>query len=134
MHPKALSIVAVLIATPAAAATETRCGWFDHPSPNIVDLIDADGLWSIAWPGSGTVFYPPGYFEAYTSAFDDRVRINSRGEIITEGPGYGYSCACVHGEFDRNEGEALSISRLTELPISQCESDPNLPDMNPWVH
>ncbi|MDP3195952.1 DUF4087 domain-containing protein [Tabrizicola sp.] len=125
-------LVLLLLAAPAHA--ETRCGWFDHPSPNLVDLIDADGLWSIAWPGSGTVYYPPGYDEAYTRAFDDRVRINSSGEIITEGAGYGYSCACVEGEFDRNKGEALSISRLTELPLAQCKADPKLPDMNPWVH
>lgn len=124
-------LVLLLLAAPAHA--ETRCGWFDNPSPNLVDLIDADGLWSIAWPGSGTVFYPTGYFEAYTGAFDDRVRINSRGEIINDGPGYGYSCACVIGEFDLNKGEALSIVRLTEPPIATCENDPKLPAMNPWV-
>jgi hypothetical protein len=121
-------LVLILLVAPAHA--ETRCGWFDHPGPNLVDLTDADGVWSIAWPGSGTVYYPPGYDTAYTSAFDNRVRISTSGEIITEGPGYGYSCACVDGEFDRNKGTALSISRLTELPLAQCEADPKLPDMN----
>ena len=115
----------LLSALPAQA--ETRCGWFDHPSPNMVELTDADGLWVIAWPGSGTVFYPPGYSEAYTQAFDDRVRINTRGEVITEGPGYGYSCACVEGEFDRNKGKALSVASLTEIPLARCEADTKLP-------
>jgi Protein of unknown function (DUF4087) len=119
-------LLLLLLSTPAHA--ETRCGWFDHPSPNIVELTDADGLWSIAWPSPGTEFYPPGYDKAYTQAFDDRVRINSRGEIITEGPGYGYSCACVDGTFDRDTGKALSISRLTERPIALCRDDPKLPD------
>ena len=118
-------LLLLLLALPANA--ETRCGWFDHPSPNMVDLTDADGLWSLAWPGTGTVYYAPGYDEAYTQAFDDRVRINTRGEIITDGPGYGYSCACVEGKFDRNKGTALAVSRLTELPIAQCEADPKLP-------
>ncbi len=124
----------LLLTLAAPVQAETRCGWFDHPSPNIVELIDADGLWSIAWPTPGTEFYPPGYFEAYTRAFDDRVRINSRGEVITDGPGYGYSCACVGGEFDRSRGKALSISRLTEIPMARCENDPKLPDRNPPVH
>jgi hypothetical protein len=123
-------LLLLLMTTPAHA--ETRCGWFDHPSPNIIELTDADGLWSIAWPSPGTEFYPPGYDEAYTQAFDDRVRINTRGEIIIEGPGYGYSCACVEGEFDRDIGKALSISRLTELPIAQCQADPKLPVRTPW--
>lgn len=123
-------LLVLLMTAPAQA--ETRCGWFDHPSPNMVELVDADGLWSIAWPGAGTVYYTPGYDRAYTQAFDDRVRINTRGEIITDGPGYGYSCACVEGAFDRSEGKALSISRLTEIPIARCEADPKLPDMTPW--
>jgi len=123
-------LLAALLAFPAFASTETRCGWYDHPSPNIVDLISADGSWSISWPGIKD--YPPGFKKAYTRALSERVRIDAGGEIRTQGPGYKYSCACMDGEC--RSDEVIAISLLTEFPISQCANDPDLPDMNPWIH
>ncbi len=118
--------ITVLLAGPAHA--ERRCGWYHNPTPGNVILEDADGRWWIARQGSTPV---PGFDDAYTTAFDDRVRYNTRGEIITSGPGYGYSCACADGAFDEGRPayeEVLSISRLTELPLSRCEADRNLPE------
>ena len=109
-----------LLATPTLATAETRCGWYHNPTPGNVILEDADGQWWISTQGSAPV---PGFDDAYTPAFDNRVRIDYAGQVTDR---YGYSCACAEGAFT---GDAvLSISRLTELPIAQCEDDPNLPD------
>ena len=116
-----LLITVAVLAFPAQA--ETRCGWFDHPSPNTVELIDADGLWTLASPGAGTVYYAPGYDEAYTQAFDDRLRLDYTGKPTAHS--YGFSCACVEGEFRGDE--VLSVARLREIPMARCDQDPNLP-------
>jgi hypothetical protein len=118
------AMIVVVVAGPAWA--ERRCGWYHNPTPANVILEDADGQWWISQQGSAPA---PGFEDAYTNAFDDRVRFRSDGQIITSGPGYGYSCACVDGVFDANAPlyeNVLSVSRLTELPVARCESDPKL--------
>jgi hypothetical protein len=124
MHRAALVATALFAAHPASAKTETRCGWYHNPTPANVILEDADGQWWFSRQGGPSA---PGFDTAYTTAFDDRLRINYAGEVTQ---GYGYSCACAVGEFDASRGEddtVLSISRLTEIPMRRCRTDPNLP-------
>jgi hypothetical protein len=112
----------LLLAGPAQA--ETRCGWYHNPTPGNVFLEDADGQWWISTQGSAPA---PGFEDAYTPAFDDRLRMDYGGQVTQR---YGYSCACAEGEFDPNRdvyATVLSISRLTEIPLSRCEQDPALP-------
>lgn len=111
-----------LVAFPAQA--ETRCGWYHNPTPANVILEDADGQWWISRQGSAPV---PGFEDAYTTAFDDRLRIDYAGKVTQR---YGYSCACAEGEFDASRGQyenVLSIKSLTEIPLARCEQDPALP-------
>ncbi|MGL5011757.1 MAG: DUF4087 domain-containing protein [Paracoccaceae bacterium] len=113
-------VCAMIVVTVAGAAhAERRCGWYHNPTPANVFLEDADGQWWISTQGSAPA---PGFEDAYTRAFDDRVRIDYAGQVTNR---YGYSCACVDGVFDA--GNAVSVSRLKELPLSQCENDPALP-------
>lgn len=124
MHRFALVVSALFAALPAAAKTETRCGWYHNPTPANVILEDADGQWWFSRQGGPSV---PGFDEAYTAAFDNRLRIDYAGQVTDR---YGYSCACAEGEFDANGGQydnVLSISRLTEIPLARCEQDPALP-------
>jgi hypothetical protein len=117
-----LLITAVLAALPASA--ETRCGWYHNPTPANVILEDADGQWWISMQGGPPA---PGFDDAYTRAFDDRLRLDYAGQVTDR---YGYSCACAEGEFDVNGGQydnVISISRLTEIPLARCEQDPALP-------
>ena len=124
MRTLAFVFIALFLAAPANA--ERRCGWYNNPSPANVFLKDADGFWWIAKQGSPPA---PGSNDAYTPAFDDRVRLDAAGKIVTNGGSYGYSCACADGVFGPvGSGEVLSITRLDALPIAQCENDPNLPD------
>ena len=107
----------LLVALPANA--ETRCGWYHNPTPGNVFLEDANGQWWISTQGSAPA---PGFEDAYTPAFDDRARIDYGGNVTDR---YGFSCACADGTF--RDGQALSISRLREIPLGRCEADPKLP-------
>lgn len=109
--------LALWIAMPAAA--ETRCGWYHNPTPGNVFLEDADGQWWFSSQGSAPV---AGFEDAYTPAFDNRLRIDYAGQVTQR---YGYSCACAEGTFAA--GGALSISDLREIPMARCEADPSLP-------
>lgn len=120
----ALVATALVAALPAAADTETRCGWYHNPTPANVLLEDADGQWWFSRQGGPSV---PGFEDAYTTAFDNRVRIDYAGKVTQR---YGYSCACAVGVFDASRDpheNTLSISRLTEIPMHRCQQDPNLP-------
>jgi len=118
-----LLAAALVSALPAQAETLRRCGWHHNPTPGNVILEDADGQWWISRQGGAPV---PGFESAYSSVFDDRVRIDYGGHLITDGASYGFSCACAEGEY--GDGEVLSISNLTEIPMVRCESDPKLPN------
>jgi hypothetical protein len=113
--------LALWIAVPAAA--ETRCGWYHNPTPGNVFLEDADGQWWFSSQGSAPV---AGFEDAYTPAFDNRLRIDYAGQVTQR---YGYSCACAEGTFDgsRPQDNVLSIRSLTEIPLARCEQDPALP-------
>jgi hypothetical protein len=120
----ALLATVVLAALPAEARTERRCGWYHNPTPGNVILEDADGRWWISRQGNAPA---PGFKDAYTQEFDDRIRIDSSGQITSR---YGHSCACAEGTFDKSRGQynnVLSISRLTEIPLARCNQDPALP-------
>ena len=117
-----LLITALLAAGPAWA--ETRCGWYHNPGPGNVTLEDADGQWWIARQGSAPA---PGFEDAYSTDFDNRVRIDYGGRITDR---YGFSCACADGAFDADRPEyenVLSITRLQEIALTRCEQDPALP-------
>lgn len=121
---KYLVLAALVAALPADAKSERRCGWYHNPTPANVVLADADGQWWISRQGSAPV---PGFEDAYTPAFDNRLRMDYGGEVTDS---YGYSCACADGEFAPDaelEENVQSISRLTELPIEKCRADPALP-------
>lgn len=119
-------LVTAVVATalPAQARTTLRCGWYHNPTPGNVILEDANDQWWLSRQGGPPA---PGFEEAYTPAFDDRLRINHSGQVTTR---YGYSCACAEGAFDAARGQyhnVLSILRLYEIPLSRCEADPRLP-------
>lgn len=122
--PLRLALIAALLAAPAFAKTETRCGWYHNTSPANVFLEDADGQWWISMQGS-----PParGFDDAYTTDFDNRVRIDYSGKVTQR---YGFSCACAEGKFDAGRSQyenVLSIQSLREIPMERCEGDPKLP-------
>jgi hypothetical protein len=119
-----LLCAALVVALPVQAETLRRCGWYHNPTPANVILEDADGQWWISKQGGPPA---PGFEDAYTPAFDDRLRIDYGGQVTDR---YGYSCACAEGAFDASRGQyenVLSITRLYEIPLARCQEDPALP-------
>ena len=119
MHKSLFAII--LLAMPATGfAEQTRCGWFENPTPANAWLTDRDDSWILSIQGVGPV---PGYNEV---ALDF-----SENEWIRTNVNYGFGCACFTGEF--SESEALFVSGGRVLPLKQCFEDPALPVVPlPW--
>ncbi len=97
----------------AGGVAETRCGWFENPSPANAWLNDRDGAWLIGEQGGHQA-------EGNGPSFKDSQWIK-----LGEGP-YGYGCACLTGRFDKQAMRVLSITKAKARPLSACDNDPAL--------
>lgn len=102
------------MATPAQAI-ERRCGWLDNPTPSNWFLEDADRSWTISAQG--------GYQAQGLNTIPD---ISARDYVKTNGY-YGYACACMDVQTDRQRGRILSLRNFKQLSLSQCRRDRALP-------
>ncbi|NEX46018.1 DUF4087 domain-containing protein [Pseudotabrizicola algicola] len=116
----ALALALMVPAQAALAKDVMRCGWYANPTPGNHWLTDRDATWYMSMQGAPEV---PGWLDLSESsfAFDDSNWVRTNGY-------YGYGCACVTGRFgDAAEGEVLLVRKMKALPLSRCETDPNLP-------
>jgi hypothetical protein len=88
---------------------ETRCGWFENPTPANAWLVDKNGEWTIGIQG--------GY-----QADGDWPNIPERQWVATNNT-YGYGCACIKGSFDRKQGRVINIVNSRARPLSACRGD-----------
>lgn len=122
---KSLSIlvaVALCALQAGAAQAETRCGWFENPTPGNFWITDAHGVWWLARQGLPET---PGWETADWSkaAFkgDAWVPTHPNGE-------YGFGCGCIEGTFGAvAEGEVRRVKSIRSLPLRQCLADAALP-------
>ncbi|MGH8081114.1 MAG: DUF4087 domain-containing protein [Lysobacter sp.] len=95
----------------AAGTIENRCGWFVNPSPGNASLIDRDGEWTIAVQGGHQADgdWPPPIRES---------------QWVSYGVGsYGYGCACLRVQTDREQMQIKRIVSSQGKPLSQCRRD-----------
>jgi hypothetical protein len=110
-----LTFAAVLLAARAgaagatAAAAETRCGWFDNPTPANASLHDREGEWIIGVQGGHQA-------EGDWPSFGPKQWVETNGH-------YGYGCACMSVEVDRDSGHVLEIKSARARPLSACRRD-----------
>lgn len=97
-----------------ASAVETRCGWFVNPTPGNAWLNDKDGEWTIGVQGGHQA-------EGDWPTFGRRQWIKTNGS-------YGYGCACLRVEVNRDTFEVLEIKKATARPLSACRKDRALRD------
>ena len=93
----------------AAGAARTRCGWFSNPTPANASLHDREAEWSIGvqgghqakgdWPSFG----PKQWIETNVH--------------------YGYGCACMSVEVERETHRVLEIKSARARPLSACRRD-----------
>jgi hypothetical protein len=103
---------AMLAARPGAAgvsAAETRCGWFANPTPGNASLHDREDEWIIGVQG--------GY-----QAEGDWPEFGPKQWVETN-VHYGYGCACMSVEVDRETHHVLTIKSAHARPLSACRRD-----------
>ena len=114
--------LAALTATGACAKeparkAETRCGWWDNPTPQNVSLLDRDGEWIVSIQGG------------HQADGDGPVFKDS--EWVSTNRSYGYGCACVDAVFDRRTHQVVRIRSAVARPLGACRSDPALKRVAP---
>ncbi len=104
-----------------ASAGETRCGWFENPTPANAWLTDADGEWVLSLQGQGPV---PGLDQHWPDFPEDQW-------VNVQANGRGFGCACFTGEFRADK--VIEIVASKALPLKQCIEDRDLsfPEL-PW--
>ena len=93
----------------AAAKRQTRCGWFDNPTPGNAWLHDRDGTWTIAIQGE---------YEAQ----GDWPGFKDSQWVPVNGP-HGYGCACLQAIVDAKTGRVVRIFSASARPLSACRKD-----------
>ena len=97
-----------------SAGFETRCGWFDNPTPANAWLNDKDGEWTIGVQGGHQA-------EGDWPDFTPRQWVKTNGN-------YGYGCACLQVKVNKQTHEVLEIKSATARPLSACRKDRALKD------
>ena len=98
-------------AAPASTQFETRCGWFDNPTPANIWLYDRDGEWTIGVQGGYQI-----------EAEWDWPDFKPRQWVRTNG-NYGYGCACLQVRVDKEAGRVLEIKSARARPLSACRRE-----------
>ncbi|HWS86759.1 MAG TPA: DUF4087 domain-containing protein [Pyrinomonadaceae bacterium] len=93
----------------AAGAAETRCGWFSNPTPANASLHDREAEWIIGVQGGH-------------QADGDWPEFGPKQWVETN-VHYGYGCACLTVEVDRESGKVLKINSARARPLSACRRD-----------
>lgn len=88
---------------------ETRCGWFDNPTPSNFSLYDKDREWIIGVQGG----YQVEDFEAP----------DFKNQWIEKNNSYGYGCACLQMTVDKETSRVLEIRKSYAKPLSLCRKD-----------
>jgi hypothetical protein len=97
---------------PAVEQFETRCGWFDNPTPANASLYDRAGEWIIAVQGGH-------------QAEGDWPDFGPKQWVETNGP-HGYGCACLRLQVNPKTNEVIEIKSARARPLSACRRDRSL--------
>lgn len=91
------------------AKPQTRCGWFDNPSPGNAWLHDRDGEWTIAIQGD---------YEAQGDwpQFKDS-------QWVPVNRSHGYGCACIKAVVDVKARRVVRIFSASARPLNVCRRD-----------
>lgn len=95
------------------ASLNTRCGWFDNPSPGNATLADRDGEWTIGQQGGHQA---TGDWPEFKPAQWVRTGVGS----------YGYGCACMRVKVNADTREIEEIISTSSKPLSACRKDRSL--------
>lgn len=120
LSPVATAAVLLLLAGVANAA-ETRCGWYQMPTPGNVLLTDKDASWSIT--SQGQALGPDAIDVEKAPEFDKAQFV----ETNVPGTGYGYGCACLVVDVDAKAHRIVRVYSGQIKPLAACRRDKALP-------
>ena len=90
---------------------ETRCGWFENPTPANVTLFDRYGEWVIGVQGGYQV---EGDWDWPEFKPEQWVEVNGH---------YGYGCACLKVRVNKKTHRVLEIKSARPRELSDCRND-----------
>jgi hypothetical protein len=93
----------------ATAAARSRCGWFSNPTPANASLHDREAEWIIGVQGGHQA---EGDWPEFAPKQWVKTNVN-----------YGYGCACMRVEVDRESNRVLEIKSARARPLSACRRD-----------
>jgi hypothetical protein len=105
----ALWVLASSCHAAATAKPQTRCGWFDNPTPGNAWLHDRDGEWTIAIQGDYEA-------EGDWPQFKDSQWVPVNGS-------HGYGCACVKAVVNAKTRTIVRIISASAKPLGACRKD-----------
>lgn len=94
---------------------ETRCGWFDNPTPANISLYDGEDEWIIGVQG--------GYQVEGDWDWPD---FKAGQWVSTNAGSHGYGCACLRLRVNRETHRALEIKSARPRPLAACRRDKSL--------
>ena len=115
-HWKVLAILlCAALAVSAARAQEspakvqTRCGWFDNPTPGNASLFDRDGEWVIGIQGGHQA-------DGDWPEFSDAQWVDTNGH-------HGHGCACLDAVVSASTHEVMRITTAHAKALAVCRRD-----------
>ena len=122
VRPRLMVVVCLLLAgvafaggwpvsegAPAAQKFETRCGWWDNPTPANASLLDREAEWIVSVQGGHQA-------EGDWPSFGPKQWVETNGH-------YGYGCACLRMRADPETNRVLEIESARARPLSACRRD-----------
>jgi hypothetical protein len=98
-----------IVSASVSEKSEMRCGWFSNPTPANASLHDREDEWIIGVQG--------GY-----QAEGDWPDFGPKQWVETN-VHYGYGCACLRVQVNRQEHQVIKIERAWAKPLSVCRKD-----------
>lgn len=114
-----------------AEKIETRCGWFQNPTPGNAYLTDKDGTWMIS-SQSGMDQQAEGEWPNIPQADDPEQFENDPTWVHQNAGSYGYGCACMTVVTDAHKTDQYGNKRILKIISSEaktlkdCRQDKNL--------
>ena len=109
-----MAVPANLVMAETGKGFETRCGWFDNPTPGNIWLHDRDGEWTIGEQGG------------YQIKEDWPWPVFKPGEWVKTNRNYGYGCVCINVTVDQKTHRVLQIKSVRSRPLAACRQEPAL--------
>ena len=119
-----LIVILGMFSALAATAEETRCRWLENPSPANMWLIDRDGSWDISVQGTSNALDDKSMELLYQATANEN-------EFVRTNRNYGFSCACLTVDADKDTNSITAIYKSKQLSLKQCLEDISITEYIP---